>query len=234
MKNARRPVAAAINPRSPALWLAAAAVAATMTLSAGTARAESNFVNGAGTATARLNFSIVIPKFLYLQVGTGTYPTTVATIDNIQFDMSSAISSIGNGTAQSATSGGDISVGSVTARVVGNNFTAATNLQASTAGAMTNGAGGTISWSEIVLAAAPTAITVVPAAAAVLNHPGSVAAPFVDGGNTTVSLTPVNRVINQAAKWTFQYKNTNVPASGSYGAAGSGTNGQVTYQIIMP
>jgi hypothetical protein len=235
MKTARRPIAAVIAPRSPALWIAAAALVAATTLPVGTARAESTFVNGAGTANARLNFQIVIPKFLYLQVGTGTYPTTVGTIDAIVFDMSSAIASIGNGTAQNGT-GGDSSAGSVTARIVGNNFTAASySFSATTTGALSNGSN-TISWSEIVLASgSPSAITVVPAAASVLQHPGTAAAPFADGGATTVSLTPVGKVINQAAKWTFQYKNTNVPASGIYGVNGATLNGgQVTYAITMP
>jgi hypothetical protein len=233
MKFSQRPIASAIAARTSRVGLAAAAtLAGVIAFTPGHARAESNFVNGAGTATARLNFSIVIPKFLYLQVGTGTFPTSVATIDTILFDMTSAIASIGNATAQSATSGGDISPGAVTARVVGNNFTAATNLSATTTGAMGNGAGGTISWSEISVAT-PTAITVAPAAASILQHPGTTAAPFADGASTTVSLTPVNRVINQAANWTFSYKNTTVPASGTYGSGG-GTNGQVTYTIAMP
>ena len=132
--------------------------------------------------------------------------------------------------AQAGT-GGDLAAGSVTARVLGNHFTAAVNLSATTTGAMSNGTD-TISWSQISVAA-PTAIVVVPAAASTLNHPGSLAAPFADGAATTVSLTPVNKVINQAAKWTFSYKNTNIPAPGTYGATVA-NKGQVTYQIAMP
>ncbi len=94
---------------------------------------------------------------------------------------------------------------------------------------MSNGAGGTISWSEIAVAHGHT---VVPRRPRRLTHPGSAANPFTDGAATTVSLTPVSRVINQAAKWTFSYKNTNVPASGTYG--GAANNGQVTYTIAMP
>ena len=118
----------------------------------------------------------------------------------------------------------------VTARVLGNNFTAATSLTATTLGAMSNGAGSTISWSEITVAtaAAPTNPT-----ATTLVHPGTLTAPFADGAATTVSLTPVGRVINQAAKWTFTYKNTNIPASGTYGATVA-NNGQVSYTIAMP
>lgn len=232
MKASRRPVAAALRDHNGFTWLAAGVIAAGIAMSAGTARAESNFVNGSGTATAHLNFSVVIPKFVYLQVGTGTYPTSVATIDTILFDMTGAISSIGNGTAQAGT-GGDLTGGAVTARVVGNNFTAAVNLSATTAGAMLDAAGDTLSWSEIIMPTPPSAIVVVPAAASVLAHPGTAAAPFADGAATTVSLTPVNKVINQAAKWTFSYKNSTVPAAGTYGATVA-NKGQVTYTIAMP
>lgn len=230
MNPVQRPIPQAINHPAHGMWLAAAVVAAGIAFSATPARAESNFVNGAGTATARLNFSIVIPKFLFLQVGTGTSFATNATIDTILFDMTALASSVGNATPQAGT-GGDLLGGAVTARVLGNNFTAPVNLSATTTGAMSNGST-TISWSEISVAA-PTAITVVPAAATTLAHPGSLAAPFADGAATTVSLTPVSRVINQAARWTFSYKNTNVPASGTYGATVA-NNGQVTYTIAMP
>jgi hypothetical protein len=237
MNIAQRPIAAVIAPRSPALWFAAAALVAATALPAGMARAESTFVNGAGTANARLNFQIVIPKFLYLQVGTGTYPTTVGTIDTLVFDMSSAIANIGNAALPQNGTGGDLTAGAVTARIVGNNFTAASySFSATTTGALSNGAGNTISWSEIQLASgSPSAIVVAPLAASVLQHPGTAAAPFTDSGTTTVSLTPVNKVINQAAKWTFQYKNSTVPPSGIYGVNGAALNGgQVTYAITMP
>src|SRR3954471_24576017 len=113
---AARPAAGVLRANHRFTIVAAALVAAAIVMSSAPARAESNFVNGAGTANARLNFSIVIPKFLYLQVGTGTYPTTVATIDSITFDMTSAVASIGNGTPQAATAAsGDLGNGAVTA-----------------------------------------------------------------------------------------------------------------------
>jgi hypothetical protein len=232
MKHVKRPVAFAINRRNTMAWLAAGTLAAGIAFSAGNARAESSFLSAAGTGAARLNCSVVIPTFLYLQVSTGTPYANNATIDTISFDMTSSVSAIGTGAAQAATLGsGDLGTGAVTARVLGNHFTAAVNLSATTTGAMSNGTD-TISWSEISVAA-PTAIVVVPAAAATLSHPGSLAAPFADGAATTVSLTPVNKVINQAAKWTFSYKNTNIPPPGTYGATVA-NKGQVTYQIAMP
>ena len=195
------------------------------------ARAESNFINGAGTATAHLNFQIIIPKFVFLQVGTGTAFANNVAIDTITFDMSASVAALGNGVAQNATAGsGDLTNGAVTARVVGNNFGGVTNLQAATSGAMSNGAGSTISWSEITVATAAHPTIVAPT---VLAHPGTLLAPFADGANTTVGLTPVGKVINQAAKWTFTYKNTNIPASGTYGNSVA-NNGQVTYTIAMP
>lgn len=232
MSFARRPVAAAIRGHS-FTWLAAGVLAAGLVVASGNARAESNFQTGAGalTANARLNFSIVIPRFLFLQVGAGTAFATNPAIDTILFDMTGSVASIGNGTPQ-AGSGGTPGPGAVNARVVGNSFAAAANLTATTTGAMLNAAGDNISWAEISVAA-PTAITVVPAAASILAHPGTLAAPFTNAGATSTSLTPVNRVINQAALWTFSYKNTNVPAAGTYGATVA-NNGQVTYSIAMP
>jgi hypothetical protein len=232
MNHAQSAVALAINRRT-ATWLAAGTLAAGIMFSAGTARAESNYLTAAGTATAHLNFSIVIPTFLYLQVGTGTPYATNPAIDTLLFDMTSNVSAIGTGAVQPGT-GGDLLAGSVTARVLGNHFTAAVNLSATTTGAMSNGSGDTISWSEISVAA-PTAIVVTPAAATTLAHPGSLTAPFADGAATAVSLTPspLTKVINQAAKWTFSYKNSNIPAPGTYGATVA-NKGQVTYQIAMP
>lgn len=226
MNCARRPVVAAIRDHR-LTWLAAGVLAAGLALSSNTARAESNFQTGAGalTATARLNFQVVIPRFLFLQVGTGTAFGTNAAIDTILFNMTPSVSSIGNGVVQAGT-GGDVGAGVVTARVLGNGFAAAANLVATaTAGGLSNGAGGTISWTEMTVATA--AATVVPPAASTLAHPGTPAAPFANSGTTSVSLTPASGVINQAAQWTFTYKNATVPASGTY-------NGQVSYTIAMP
>jgi hypothetical protein len=223
----QRPVAVAIKQRAAtkAVFLTAAVVTAGLMLSAGQARAESNFLTAAGTATARLDFQIVIPKILFLQVGTGTLLANNTSVDRIIFDMSTTPGVIGNAAQQTATSGGDVSPGVVTAKVIGNNFTGgAVNLVASTGGALSDGAGDTISWSEIAITTA---------GGATLAHPGT--PNLSDAGTTTVSLTPVNKVINQTGQWTFKYKNTNVPAAGTYGATGAApTNGRVTYTIAMP
>jgi len=226
----RMSVARALSVRPIAVALAAGVLAAAFALSSGHVRAESNIVT-TGTATARLNFQITIPRFLFLQVGTGTAFANNTAVDTIAFAPTAA--QVGSGTALNGT-GGDQTNGAVTARVLGNGFgNAAVNLTATTPGALSNGSGGTIAWSEIQLAEAPTAITVVPASASVLPHPGTTAVPFANSGATTASLTPVGGIINQAAKWTFQYKNTNIPPAGTYGGTTT-NNGQVTYTIALP
>lgn len=211
--------------------VAAALLIAGVIAAPGTVRAESNVQSGAGalTATARLDFQIVIPRVLFLQVGTGTFLASNTFVDRIVFDMSGTPGSIGSGVQQNATSGGDVSAGVVSARVLGNSFAAAANLTATTGGALSNGLGDTISWSEIAI----TTAAGVPVTTTTLAHPGT--PNLSDAGSTTVSLTPVSRVINQTGQWTFRYRNTNVPAAGTYGATGAApTNGRVTYTLAMP
>lgn len=66
------------------------------------AQAESTINTGAGAnlaTTARLNFSVVIPRVIYLRVGTGTDFTPSGTIDTVSFAPGAAA---GNGTAVAA------------------------------------------------------------------------------------------------------------------------------------
>jgi hypothetical protein len=66
------------------------------------AQAESTINSGAAAnlaTTARLNFSVVIPRVIYLRVGTGTDFTPNQTIDTVSFAPGAAA---GNGTAIAA------------------------------------------------------------------------------------------------------------------------------------
>lgn len=229
-RHTKRPVARAIATFNTKHWLAAGLLASGLVVTAGTARAESVFATGAGptTANAHLDFQVIIPRFLFLQVGTGTAFATNPAIDLIKYTVPAT--NVGDGTVISATSGGDISAGVVTAKIVGNNFTASpVSFTATTAGALSDGAGDSITWSQFTVAvAALTSVTPLP-------HPGSAAAPFVDGAATSASLTPVSKVISQDAKWTFKYSNTVIAAAGTYGSTGTGNNnGRVTYSVTMP
>ena len=197
-----------------------AAVLLTLVVSAA---AESNFVTGAGpsTATARLDFQITIPRILFLQIGTGNYPTNVTTVDLVTFTPTGA--QIASGTAGI----GAATNGTVVARIVGNGGTI--NLTATTAGALNTGiAGETISWSQI---ATSTSLPAFP-------HPA-----LVDGaaGAATAYGSAAAKVTNLTANWTYAFNAPAVPpAAGVYGGAGAASpgagtrNGRIVYTAAMP
>ena len=198
--------------------LAAASLAA---LPSG-AHAESNFVTAATgtlTGTAKLDFTITVPKFVFVQIGTGTNMANNTTVDNLTYTVAAA--NVGSGTAVAGV-GGDLTAGQVTARVIGNNGTIA--FSSTTLGAMSNGAGDTISWDQMNVAVATNT------SATALAHPA-----FVDGSTTSVNLTPTSgtKVTKLDAKWTYSYKNQNIVAAGTYGGVNT-NNGRVTYGVSMP
>jgi hypothetical protein len=187
------------------------------------ASAESNFTTGAGspiTATAHLDFQIVIPKILFLQVGTGTNLAANATVNLISFSVPAV--NVGDGSVISATAGsGDLGNGTVTARVIGNNGTV--TFTSTTVGALGNGSGDTISYGQIATAAAANTSVLV------LAHPA-----LADAATTTVTLTPASgKVLNRDAKWTYTYTNAAVVAPGTYGGVNT-NNSRVTYTASMP
>ena len=155
------------------------------------AYAESDITTGAGalTATARLDFRVIVPKVLFLQVGTGTAFADVATIDRVDFTLTPA--QVTSATAVAGVSTG----GTINARVLGNGGNV-TFGAVGPVGGLTNGAQ-TIPWSEI----APTAT-------------GALVHPAINGATTTLAATA--GVYNQAAVYSFNYSNTNVVAAGTY------------------
>lgn len=187
------------------------------------ANAASSFQTGAGTltATAAVDFTITIPRVLFLQVGTGSFLTTNAAVNLITFSVPAA--SVGNGTPVAATAGsGDIGNGTVTARVFGNGA-ANVSLSATNGGALNDGAGNTISWAQVTTTA--SALAGVPT----LLNPIT----LVDGATTPVSLPAVAGVVNQGAQWTYSYLNTATPVGGTYGGVNT-NNGRVTYTATLP
>jgi hypothetical protein len=194
------------------------------------ALAESNVQTGAATAapgaTAHVDFSIVIPKILYLRVGTGsTYSTgaltSVNTVDLITF--SPAAGTVGNGTAVAGT-GGDLGAGVETAAIVSNS--GSVTLVATTSGSLSDGAAGdTIPFTQITTtAAALTSTTPLPAPT------------LVNGGVSTPAIVltaPATKLIQQDAKWTFAYANTANAPAGTYGGVNV-NNSRVVYTATMP
>ena len=188
------------------------------------ANAESNFQTGAAsplTATAHVDFQITIPKFLFLRVGTGTGTAaggyaTLATIDEVTWAPTAA--QVGTGVLAGA--GGDLTGGAETAVVVANNGNV--TLSSTTTGALSDGAGDTISYAKIVTTAShnTTATTL--------------AAPtLADGATTTTSVIAVGKIVQQDAKWTYTYANNTTPPAGIYGGVGINA-GRVTYTASVP
>jgi hypothetical protein len=190
--------------------------------------AESNVQTGANTlapgATAHVDFQITIPKILYLRVGAGSLYgtgvlTSVGTIDLIQFAPAAAV--VGNGAAVAGT-GGDQTNGVETAAVVSNSGNV--TLNATATGALGDGAGDSIAYTQITTTATTqSSATVLPAP--VLANGAS---------STTVTITaPPTKVIVQDAKWTYAYANTTTPPAGTYGGVNV-NNGRVVYTATMP
>lgn len=185
----------------------------------GVSYAESNYQTGAGalTATAHVDFQIVVPKILYLRVGTGTAMATNATVDLITFTVPAA--NVGDGTVISGT-GGDLTLGVVTAALKSNNGTA--TLSATAPAAINDGSGDSIDWSQITTTAAVnTSATALPAPT------------LTTSSTTTSSPTCVAKVVNQDAKWTYKYLNSNIVVAGTYGGINV-NNSRVTYTSTLP
>jgi hypothetical protein len=189
--------------------------------------AESNVQTGAATAapgaTAHVDFTIVIPKILYLRVGNGSSYTTgaltsVNTIDLITF--SPAAGTVGNGIAVAGT-GGDLTGGAETAAIVSNS--GSVTLNATAGGALGDGNGDTIPFTQITTAATTlTSGTALPAPV------------LTNGTSSNVVLTaPATKFITQDAKWTYSFANAAVVPGGTYGGAGV-NNGRVVYTATMP
>jgi len=189
------------------------------------ASAASTYTTGTGTLTAAatVNFQVVIPQFLYLRVGTGSSYTTgalstVNTTDLITFTV--APGTVGNGTAVAGT-GGDLTGGVETAAIVSNSGNVTLNATAS--GALSDGNGDSIPFTQITTAATTlTSTTALPAP--VLSNGVS--------GNVVLT-APATKLITQDAKWTFSFANAaNVPA-GTYGGVNV-NNSRVIYTATMP
>ena len=179
------------------------------------ASAESNFTTGVAsplTATAKIDFTIIIPKFISLRVGTAG----VLSIDSIVFTVPAA--NVGVGGAISGV-GGDLTGGVVTAKVTGNN--GQVTLTSTATGALSNGTD-MIPFTEITTATA------------VLTSATALPAPVLTNGTSAgVNAALTGKITNQDARWTYSYANSAVVAAGTYGGVGV-NNGRVTYTASMP
>ena len=166
-------------------------------------QAESNNASG-GTplnVTARLNLSVVIPRFLFFRVGTvGT-----GNIDTITFSPTAA--EVGDSSAI-AGAGGDAGAGGANVGVRSNaGQITITPANDGGVGGLGTGAGN-ISLDEIT----------------VTSDDGALPTPtLTDAGGAPVNVTLTGgNVTNRQAIWTYSYDNTTTPEPGTYDA-------QITY-----
>ena len=168
------------------------------------ATAESQLTIGTGTASARLNFQVIVPRVLFLAVGTGSASLSDnPTIDTVIFDYSGNPQDLGLMGAPA----GAITGASVPVRVLGNNGQVVITASGSGAG-LSNGTD-TIAWSEITGSSSAGTLPI-PAVGQTVN-------PTLNSGKLT----------NRTATWTYSYSNSNIVAPGSYA-------GEITYTASMP
>jgi len=178
------------------------------------AMAGSDITTGVGspiTATVNLDFRIIIPKFVFLQIGTGTLLSDNAAIDTVEWTPT--LAQLGTGSLGASS-------GTVSARIIGNN--GAITVNSNTLGALSNGAGDTIPYTDISAGSSDFA------------HPA-----FAASGPGTPTVTAPNigtKVTDRTATWTFSWANAAIIPAGTYGdATNSGlNNSRVTYTASMP
>src|SRR2546429_560544 len=109
----------------------------------------------------------------------------------------------------------------VTAAVVSNSGNV--TLNATATGALGDGAGDSIAYTQITTTATTlTSATALPAPT------------LANGASANVVITaPPTKVIIQDAKWTYAYANTTTPPAGTYGGVNV-NNGRVVYTATMP
>jgi hypothetical protein len=191
------------------------------------AHAESTFTTPAitgSTATARLDFSIVIPQVLFLRVGTSSgNAVTDGTINGITYTVPAA--NVGDASVITGV-GGDLAAGAVTVRTYGNGGNI--SLNSTTSGPLNSGTvGEDIPWSQISVAAAPLAVATPGFTNAAITHPAFNLG--VSGGTgTATTLTATAKVVRVEGKWTYTYLNANAVAAGTYGGT-IAKNGRVIY-----
>ena len=175
--------------------------------------AESNSDDTGPTysASARLNLQVVIPSFLYFQVGR----TGAGTIDTINFSPTTA--QLGNSAPISGT-GGNAANGSGADVVIRGNGGQITISENNNGGGLGLDAGGNKHISLAEISVDDSANTSLPAPT-LSDSGGNTSQPALNGG--------ASQVTNQSNTWVYSYNNTTVPEAGTYDV-------QVTYTASMP
>ncbi len=195
-------------------------LAAALAVGALAATGLANAASGTNTAAAGprtvanpVNFAVVIPAFLYFQVG------TVGATNTMTFTTPAA--NVGNSTAVAPT-GGDAGGGTAVNVVVrGNNGQVVISTAVASASGLGTGtaADGFINYNQISTTSSDVANVPAPA----LANAGIPNVNVALGGG----VAGAGKVTNRAATWTYSYLNTTVPSAGTY-------TGSATYTATMP
>lgn len=206
------------------------ALAAAALLVPSLALAESTSINPATTgsaASARLDFTVVIPAVLYLRVGAGNAigAANNGTINAMTFTVPGA--NIGDGTpVAGSVASGDLGNGSVTVRVF-SNFGTNVSLNSTTTGQLSNGSGDNIPWTQIAVVAAADPTPIAGFTNTGIAHP-TFNNGVAGGAGTATVLAAASKLVRQQGQWTFSYSNANLVPAGTYGTS-IANNGRVTY-----
>ena len=172
------------------------------------ANADSGVDSGGGalSAGADVDFQIIIPRFIYFQVG-----DAIAGAESVNFDMTGVEDQIGNSVAQAGT-GGNLGGGAVDVVVRGNaGDMTITETNSTTNGLEDGGPGKAIDLGEITTTGG-----------------GVVVAPILSNGSSNTSaVTAVGGIVNTSDTWTYTYDNTTIPLDGTYTST-------VTYTASAP
>jgi hypothetical protein len=171
-----------------------------------------NAVPGTTAATAHVDFSVTVPKFLSLRVG-----STAGTIDSISFTETAA--QVGSNASVTGV-GGDLGAGQVTVQAQGNSlggnasltYRTTDNLGAALA-SLSDGTN-TMPWSNIKVASTGA-----------IAHPAALA----DGSAAAVNVATLGTgVFNSSGTWTYSFQD------GGTVYAASTYSGRVAYSLVQP
>lgn len=157
-------------------------------------------------ADARLDQRVVVPRVIFLRIGTGTNFANNNVRDRVTFAVTPGNFASGTPIA------GTPSAGAIVARVLSNGGDVSFRARG-TNGGLNAGGGNRIAWTQIVPASS----------SATLPHPGI--GNGVAGPVTTLAATA--GIVDRSATFTFNYSNSTPVAAGTY-------NGRVTYTASLP
>jgi hypothetical protein len=167
------------------------------------------------TTIATLAFSVTIPGFIFLRVGSGGAPNygTNSTIDSLVFNV--PVGQVGSGTPIDArASDGDLGNGTVTAQA--HCTVGSMQVRSNVTGALSNGNGDTIPWSQI-------GVTYSTSVGSLGNANFPTNSYVQDGWSISFADT-----VWRDGTWTFRYLNQAIVPPGTYGGTVA-KNGRITY-----